>query len=276
MKKYLLLLFVAILWSCSSDDDSTTAVVLPAQTLNNVSYGPDSEQIMDIYLPEGRNAFSTKVLVMVHGGSWYGGSKDDLTAAVALARIQFPSYAIVNIDYRLATFESPAYPKQTDDIQSVIDHLESHGYNISKQYAFIGVSAGAHLSMLYAYRFDTQHKVKAVCSIVGPTDFTDPAYSGSEFTPYFQYVAGMEPTPENIAEVSPITYVTADAPPTIQFNGNADPLVPISQGERLKAALDAAGITNQRYVYSAGHGNFSFADSQDINAKMNLFLATYF
>lgn len=276
MRKYLLLLFVPFLWNCSSDDDNSATVVLPAQTLNNVSYGTDSEQIMDIYLPEGRNEFSTKVLIMVHGGSWYEGSKDDLTAAVALARIQFPAYAIVNIDYRLATFESPAYPKQINDLQSVIDHLETHGYAISKQYAFVGVSAGAHLSMLYAYHFDTQHKVKAVCSIVGPTDFTDPAYQGSEFTPFFQYLAGMNPTAENIAEVSPITHVTADAPPTIQFNGNADTLVPISQGERMKAALDAAGVANQRYVYDAGHGTFSVEQSQDINAKMNAFLLAYF
>lgn len=275
MKKYLLLFFVAFLWSCSSDDDNAGSVVLPAQTLNNVSYGPDSEQIMDIYLPEGRNEFSTKVLILVHGGSWYQGSKDDLTAVAALARIQFPAYAIVNIDYRLANFESPAYPKQINDIQSVIGHLESQGYNISKQYAFLGFSAGAHLSMLYAYHFDPQHKVKAVCSMVGPTDFTDPAYEGSEFAPFFQYLTGLNPTPENMAEVSPITYVTASSPPTIQFNGNADTLVPLSQGARLKAALDAAGVANQRHLYDAGHDNFTTDQTQDINAKIGLFLTTY-
>lgn len=275
MNKFFLLLFVAVLWSCSSDDDKMT--VLPAQTFSNVSYGPDSQQIYDIDLPEGRNAAATKVLIIIHGGAWYAGSKNDMAAAVAFARLQFPYHAIVNMEYRLATSESPAYPKQINDIQSLIDHLESQGYNISEQYAFLGVSAGAHLSMLYAYRFDPEHKVKAVCSLVGPTDFTDPAYAGSELeSTLFPYLVGAEPSAELIAEVSPITHITADSPPTIQFNGNADPLIPLSQGERLKTALDAAGVTNERHVYNAGHGDFSIADSQDIYGKLSAFFGANF
>jgi len=273
MRKYFLLLFVAVLWSCSSDDD--TSAVLPAQTISNVSYGPDSQQVYDIDLPEGRNG-ATKVLIMIHGGAWYGGSKDDMAAAVAFARLQFPYHAIVNMEYRLATNTSPAYPKQINDIQLLIDHVESQGYDISEQYALVGVSAGAHLSMLYAYHFDPEHKIKAVCSIVGPTDFTDPAYVGSELeTTLFPYLVGPDPSAELIAEVSPITHVTAASPPTIQFNGNADPLIPISQGERLKVALDAAGVVNDRHVYTAGHGNFSIADSQDIYGKLGAFFGAH-
>jgi acetyl esterase/lipase len=274
MKKYFLVLFVAVLWSCSSGDDNQN--VLPAQTFSNVSYGSDSQQVYDIDLPEGRNSSATKVIIMVHGGAWYGGSKNDMAAAMAFARLQFPYHAIVNMEYRLATNESPAYPKQINDIQSVIGHIESQGYNISKQYAFLGVSAGAHLSMLYAYHFDTEHRVKAVCSIVGPTDFTDPAYVGSELeTTLFPYLVGTDPSVELVAEVSPITHVTAGSPPTIQFNGNLDPLIPLSQGERLKAALDAAGVTNERHVYTAGHGNFSVADSQDIYGKLGAFFGAH-
>ena len=273
MKKYILLLFVGILWSCSDDDKPT---VLPAQTLSNVSYGSDSQQVYDIDLPEGRNSATTKVLVMIHGGAWYAGSKNDMAAAVAFARFQFPQHAIVNMEYRLATTSSPAYPKQINDIQSVIDHLESQGYNISQQYGFVGVSAGAHLSMLYAYRFDPQHKVKVVCSVVGPTDFTDPAYAGSELeATLFPYLVGANPSESLIAEVSPINSVSADSAPTIQFNGNSDPLIPNSQGERMKAALDAAGVTNERHVYTAGHGNFSVPDSQDIYGKLGNFFAAH-
>ncbi|SCY04926.1 alpha/beta hydrolase [Flavobacterium caeni] len=274
MKKYLLLLFVGLLWNCSSSDDQNA--VLPAQQLSNVSYGPDAQQVYDIDLPEGRNAATTKVIVLVHGGAWYGGSKSDMAGAVAFARLQFPYHAIVNMEYRLATAESPAYPKQIDDIVSVIAHLESGGYHISKQYGFMGVSAGAHLSMLYAYGFDPNNNVRAVCSLVGPTDFTDPAYAGSELqTTLFPYLVGASPSAELVAEVSPALRVTGSAPPTIQFAGNADPLIPISQGERLEAALDAAGVTNSRHVYDAGHGNFSFGDSQDIYGKLGTFFATH-
>src|SRR5690606_20277036 len=117
--------------------------------------------VYDIDLPEGHNS-TTKVLILVHGGAWYAGSKADMATIATFARLQFPQHAIVNMEYRLATVENPAYPKQINDIQAVIDHIESSGYNISEQYAFLGTSAGAHLSMLYAYNFDTEHKVKAV------------------------------------------------------------------------------------------------------------------
>jgi acetyl esterase/lipase len=274
MNKYLLLFLAAVLWSCNSGDDTPT--VLPAQTYSNVSYGSDSQQVYDIDLPEGRNSVATKVIIMVHGGAWYAGSKADMAAAAAFARFQFPYHAIVNMEYRLATSVSPAYPKQINDIQSFIDHLESSGYNISQQYAFVGVSAGAHLSMLYAYQFDTGHKVKAVCGIVGPTDFTDPAYAGGELeASLFPYLVGPNPNDELVMEVSPITHVNADSPPTIQFNGNTDPLIPNSQGERLEAALDAAGVTNERHVYNAGNGNFSIPDSQDIYGKLGNFFAAH-
>lgn len=270
MNKYFLLFLVSVLWSCSSDKDQSTA--LPAQTFSNVSYGPDSQQVYDIDLPAGRNAAATKVIVMIHGGAWYAGSKNDMAAAMAFARLQFPYHAIVNMEYRLATNDSPAYPKQINDIQSVIAHLESQGYGISKQYAFLGVSAGAHLAMLYAYHFDPERHVKAVCSIVGPTDFTDPAYVGSELeTTLFPYLVGTDPSTELVAEVSPVTHVTPNSTPTIQFNGNADPLIPLSQGERLETALDAAGVPNERHVYTAGHGNFSVGDSQDIYGKLGNF-----
>lgn len=270
MKKYFLVLFVALLWNCGSDDDKNAA--LTAQQLSNVSYGSNPQQVYDIDLPEGRNPAITKVIILVHGGSWYGGSKNDMAAAAAFARLQFPLHAIVNMEYRLATVSSPAYPKQIDDIQAVIDHIESANYNVAKEYGLLGVSAGAHLSMLYAYKFDPAHKVKVVGSMVGPTDFTDPAYVGTELAEMiFPFLVGENPTEALTIEVSPALHVTADDAPTIQFLGNADPLIPNSQGERLESALDAAGVENQRHVYAAGHGNFSFADSQDIFGKLGTF-----
>ena len=177
----------------------------------------------------------------------------------------------------MATETSPAYPKQTDDIASVIAHVESQNYSISKQYAFLGVSAGAHLAMLYSYKFDSANKVKAVCSIVGPTDFNDQAYVGSEMqATILPYLVANNITSEYLSEVSPITYVNSQSPPTIQFVGNADPLIPLSQGTKLKAQLDVSNVSNELHVYNAGHGNFNVADTQDIYGKLGNFFGTHF
>lgn len=75
MKKYmtplLALFFVA---GCNTSDDKQQDIPnLAAQDITNVSYGPDPEQKMDVYLPANRTS-GTKVFVLVHGGGWSGGS----------------------------------------------------------------------------------------------------------------------------------------------------------------------------------------------------------
>lgn len=273
LTKYFLLLFVAALWSCGSDDDSSATA--EAKQILNVSYGADAQQTYDVYLPANRNN-DTKVMVLIHGGGWSGGSKEDMNAGVQIIKTLYPQYAIVNMNYRLATETSPAYPKQTDDIASVLAHVASQDYAISDDYAFLGVSAGGHLSLLYAYKFDLQHKVKVVCNIVGPTDFNDPAYAENELAVAMAAALGGNTSESFLAEVSPVTHVNAQSAPTIQFMGNADPLIPITQGQRLKAALDNASVPNELNIYNAGHGDFSIADTQDIYAKLGVFLNAHF
>lgn len=271
--RYFLLFLMAALWSCGSDDDGNATA--QARQILNVSYGADPQQTYDVYLPAGRNG-DTKVMLLIHGGGWSSGSKEDMNAGVQIIKTLYPQYAIVNMNYRLATQTSPAYPKQTDDIASVLAHISAQDYAISDDYAFLGVSAGGHLSMLYAYRFDTQHKVKAVCNIVGPTDFNDPAYAENELALAMAAALGGNTSESFLAEVSPVTHVHTQSAPTIQFMGNADPLIPITQGQRLKTALDNASVANELNLYNAGHGDFSIADTQDIYAKLGVFLNAHF
>lgn len=275
MKKNVILLFlIGFLWSCSSSDDNSQYDNNVALELANVAYGTDERQVMDVYLPAGRDE-DTKVIILIHGGAWVGGSKEDFAYAVPLIRSQFPDHAIVNINYRLATPESPAYPKQIDDIKDVIQHLENNGYNISDDYAFIGASAGAHLAMLYSYAFDTDNDVKAVCNIVGPADFTDPAYTSN---PLYNYAAinltgSNNPSQSLIEEVSPITHITSQSPPTIMFYGGQDPLIPSSQGPLLRDALTEAGVYNEYNFYpDGGHGDWNQIIMAEVYNKMTTFL----
>jgi len=278
MKKLLALplLFLFLITGCSNSDDNNDARLV-AQTLMNVSYGTDAQQKIDIYLPEGRNE-NTKVVVLLHGGSWVEGDKSDLSYLIPVIQLQFPDYAIVNVGYRLATLNSPAFPKQIDDIRSVIQHLESNNYHISDDYAFIGFSAGAHLSMLYGYAYDTNHDVKAICDVVGPADFTDPEYTSH---PLYSSAATAllgtpTPTQEQILSVSPVAHITAQCPATLSFYGGQDPLVPATQGPRLKSALDTAGVQNEFNFYpDGGHGNWDDATYNEVYSKIAVFLAKH-
>ncbi|MXN89651.1 alpha/beta hydrolase fold domain-containing protein [Flavobacterium sp. Sd200] len=277
---YVLILFIGLLFGCSSNDDTNNEVLnLPQESLVDVAYGPDPLQTMDVYLPANRNSTDTKVVIVVHGGSWVGGDKDDMAEAALLIQEEFPEHAIVNINYRLATTTSPAYPKQIEDIQQVVNFLKNSDYHISNQYAFLGASAGAHLAMLYSYKYDTAHEVKAVCNIVGPADFTDPAYVSHPLYPFAALIVlgTQNITPALIENVNPIAHITPQSPPTIMFYGGADELVPSSQGPRLKASLDAAGVYNEFNFYEeGGHADWDDATFAEVYAKLTAFFETRF
>lgn len=280
MKKLFLLplLFLFLLTSCSGDDDNTVKQDDNALRLEllDVSYGSDAEQTIDLYLPAGRTE-NTKVILLLHGGSWVAGSKDDMTPLIPVIRQQFPNHAIVNINYRLATQGSPAFPKQIEDIQKVIQYLEREKYALSDDYAFIGFSAGGHLAMLYSYAYDTDHDVKAVCDVVGPADFSDPEYLSHPLyaSASLALIGTATPTAEQILTVSPVAHITAQSPATLSFYGGVDPLVPATQGLRLKAALDAAGVYNEFNFYeNGGHADWDDATFQEVYGKIAIFLST--
>src|SRR5947209_1554027 len=98
-----LLISMSILLNCRQTvhADAVGRKDLPAQTLHDVSYGNDSAQRMDIYLPAGRSADSNKILVLIHGGGWNSGSKADFISYIDSFRKRMPDYAIFSLTYRL-------------------------------------------------------------------------------------------------------------------------------------------------------------------------------
>ncbi len=282
--KFLFILFLAsaMNFSCSDDginpNDLEDGSPLEYRQELNVSYGSDSDQVFDIYLPANRN-LDTKVMILVHGGGWTSGDKGDMNPIKDLIRQDLSNIAIVNINYRLANDSNPPYPMQINDITSVINFLKNHqnDYIISDDIGFIGTSAGAHLSMLWSYAFDSENDVRMVASIVGPTNFTDPAYLNNE-NPLLQEILdvyGVEPTTAFLEEVSPYHQVTASAPPTILFYGGLDPLIPTSQGVDMQARLENLGVTHQFTLYpNAGHGWFGL-ELIDTWTKLRTFTETH-
>ncbi|MCK5814668.1 MAG: alpha/beta hydrolase [Flavobacteriaceae bacterium] len=262
--KILILTFLIIgFYSCSDDNEDLTPPYLAVSEIEDVAYGTDSDQVYDIYLPAGRSKLTTKTFILIHGGSWISGDKDDMTNFVTLLKTNFPDYAIVNINYRLANVGISPFPMQTIDIQSVLGHLKNNSdtYQIKQKYAFIGASAGAHLAMLYSYKYDRNSVTEMVCSIVGPTNFTDPSYLDdpeySDILMAFKYATGVDifENPSFYEDFSPFHAVTEIAPPTILFYGGKDDLVPTSQGVNLNTKLTELDVVHEFIFYeNEGHG----------------------
>ena len=272
-----------ILYSCSKnevielpDTDSLDPTVYYEAL--NVSYGNDAKQTFDIYLPANRTE-DTKIMVLVHGGGWSGGDKSEMNAFRDFVKQELPNLAIVNMNYRLADDNNSPYPMQINDITSVINYLKENreNYTIDDDFGFVGVSAGGHLSLLWSYAFDTDNDVKMVCSVVGPTNFTDSAYLNNT-DPALQELIdlfGIDPTTEFLEEVSPLHRVTASAPPTILFYGGQDPLIPTTQGTAMRDKLEMLGVTHQFTLYpNAGHGWVGL-DLLDTGIKLKAFTQTH-
>ncbi|HNQ27211.1 MAG TPA: alpha/beta hydrolase [Aquaticitalea sp.] len=277
------ILIAFIAFGCGNDDTSDDNMPTGLDPLEyyeelNISYGPDDDQKFDIYLPANRST-ETKVLILVHGGGWTSGDKADMNGFRDIIRQDLPNVAIVNINYRLANATTPPYPMQIDDISAVVNHLKSidNSYVFSDDYGFIGVSAGAHLSLLWSYAFDTGSDSKMVCSIVGPTNFTDPAYLENT-DPAIQALLDLYGETASIAfleEVSPYHQATSASPPTVMFYGGQDPLIPTTQGTDLRDRLDELGVTNEFTLYpNAGHG-WAGLELLDTWLKLKLFINSH-
>ena len=278
IKSIFIISAVLFMVSCKKSSDDTIA----ASTLLNVSYGASSAQNMDVYLPAGRSASTTKVLIMIHGGAWTAGDKSDFTSYVDTLKRRLPDYAIFNINYRLSATPNNLFPTQENDVKAALQfiYVKSSEYGISDKYVLLGASAGGHLAMLQAYKYTVPVKVKAVVSFFGPSDMADmynnPVGGQPLISLLVAQAVGKTPSqdPAIYASSSPVNFITAtSAMPTILLHGGLDPLVNPSQSIAVKNKLTTAGITNQYVFYPTGdHGNWDNATYFDAFTKIEAFI----
>src|SRR5215203_1325378 len=122
MKILIHLLIAMTLYTSCQKAKSNETVSLVAENKLNVSYGKDSAQRMDIYLPAGRSAATTPCIVLIHGGGWSSGDKTDLQSYIDTFKKRLPGYAIFNLNYRLAS-ANHIFPAQELDIKAAVDHI---------------------------------------------------------------------------------------------------------------------------------------------------------
>jgi acetyl esterase/lipase len=280
MKYFLFAVFSAAMFtSCQkSVDNGGGSTSLTAQTLLNVSYGSDAQQKMDIYLPAGRSSSATKVIIMIHGGGWSTGDKNDFNAYVDTMKKRQPDYAIFNINYRLATGTANSFPVQENDVKDAYEFIISKTaeYHVSQKFALLGASAGGHLALLQGYKNSSTVKPKAIADFFGPTDMVA-LYNATNplAQPLLASIVGGTPTTNATIyqQSSPINFVTAQSMPTIIFQGGADPVVPPTQSAALDAKLQLMGVTHQLVFYPLEGHSWVGPNLSDSFDKLQAFLA---
>lgn len=260
MKKYTssIIILFSIFWfsACTTDESTQAQTNLEYRAETNVKYGLDALQEYDIYLPKNRTV-DTKTLILIHGGGWNSGSKNEMNAFKDFLREQLPDYAIVNMNYRLADANNAPYPMQINDIKAVVNHLKSNksDYVIADKIGFIGASAGGHLALLYSYEQENANNIELVCSIVGPTNLADEAYINATDADLRAMLDQFGDDIDFLKEVSPLYQAKTSSPPTQLFYGGQDPLIPNSQGRDLNLKLKELNVPVEYTFYpNEAHG----------------------
>lgn len=279
---WLILSFIALFSSCNPDQQDDD-VILSALVLENIQYGNNEDEIFDLYLPEGRSSSKTKVIVLIHGGGWVNGDKNDMATYVDYFQSNHPDYAILNLNYTLSVAGSiPAFPNQYLDIQLALNYvtLFSEAFQILPEYGMLGRSAGAHLAMMYDYAYDAANEVKFIANIVGPSNLEDPFYTNQpNYEDRLEQLVEESQYPEdaNYALLnSPIYYTNQFSSPTLMFYGKRDQIVPLSNGNDLHQALNLEDQSNIYSIYNGGHGNdWTEEERADMFNKIDNYLFTY-
>jgi acetyl esterase/lipase len=267
LKISLLIISLIILIVACKKTDTTDSNVSLQTNFTNVAYGSDPAQVMDIYLPPNRSITNTNVFIMIHGGGWNAGDKTDFTSYIDTIQRRFPTYAIFNINYRLASGVLNLFPTQENDVRSAVAFIYSKRaeYKVSDNYAILGASAGAHLALLEAYKDTTPIRIKTVIDFFGPADMTamynNPSFPGGE-VPIFNVMGTTPQLNSSLYEQSsPINFITPRVTPTIILHGGSDIIVRHEQSDSLFAHLDSANVSATYVLYPTQNHGWTNSDT---------------
>ncbi|MDR6527125.1 acetyl esterase/lipase [Chryseobacterium rhizosphaerae] len=222
----------------------------------DIHYGNDPEQIMDLYLPHENPSKKRAAFIIIHGGGWRSGDKSQLTFFTLSMMQKFPDHIFANINYRPASTTQYAIPNQMEDIKNAAGFLKKK-LHYAPQLILLGNSAGGHLSMMYAYHFDPLKNVKSVINIVGPADLSDEGFKTyEEYSFVEKHLIDPKILPAGIAVnifSSPVQWITPNIPPTLSYYGKTDRVIPLSQKRILDSVLNKNNVMNESYEFNGGH-----------------------
>jgi acetyl esterase/lipase len=243
---------------------------------------------LDVFRPQGdTGANGAAVIVVVSGGFF---SSHEAISPAFIRPLVGRGYTV----FAVVHGSQPRYtvPEIVGDMNRAVRFIRHQAgtYRIDPQRLGVtGASAGGHLSLMLGMAggpgdpnardpVDRESsRVQAVACFFPPTDFLNFGGPGKElihardhgrpFRPAFDYRVPDPETnlwvpvtdPEKLRvitrDISPISHVSAEDPPTLILHGDQDPLVPLQQSQSFVARLKEAGVEARLVVKpGAGHG----------------------
>lgn len=252
-----------------SDVDVATNVVYGNSTTQG---GVNADLLMDIYTPQNDNASNRPLIILAHGGGFFGGEKESMAdLATFFAK---SGYVAASLKYRLVDVEpTPEIMKKgvidaVQDMRAAIrffrkDLANANDYRISSNNIFVGgYSAGGFMGLHTAYLNDE-------------SEITE--LGGEDLLNYVNANGGLEGNSGNPGFSSEVrgaislagalalaNFIDAGEPLVYSFHGTADSVVPYNSGDADGSGVitegpsiyhpvaESLGITNKLYTVEGG------------------------
>lgn len=169
------------------------------------------------------------------------------------------------------------------DVKCAIRSFRAHADDYQTDPDKIGIwgaSAGGHLVNLLGTTdssagfevgeyLEQSSRVQAVVDIYGPADLT--IDFSTVFTDLKESVFGSF----DLAQASPVTYVTADDPPFLILHGDMDLVAPLSQSQLFYDRLTAAGVEAQLVIVQGGNHGFSLPNQSPTRIDLTMMIVKF-
>jgi acetyl esterase/lipase len=235
--------------------------------------------VMDIFKPKG--AANGLGIIDVISGAWHSDRSKirDHARAQTFQILCGKGYTVFAI--RPGSVTKFSAVEMLAHLNEGIHWVKGHAkeYDVDpNRLGMMGASAGGHLACLAAVTASTakaktndKHPlagtdVKAVAVFFPPTDFldyggkpTDIRAKNGELIRRLAFSQGLtnetdSEISEKLKQISPARLVTPQAPPFLLIHGDADPVVPLQQSEKMLAALKQSGVPAELIVkHGGGH-----------------------
>lgn len=226
-------------WSSYPDTDEGFARIY-ARRVPELMSGPETIELkMDIYEPEGDKSTRRPLMVLIHGGAFYNGDKQDEPIVKWCRHYASLGYVVVSPNYRMGfkpnheSIDKAGY-RATQDVHAAVRYMLHHAseYRINPDWLFLGgSSAGAITALNVTFMRDKDRPGTVLDE--GPISKLATAYKEKI------KVRGVA----NMWGAVTDTLILANSPTTaiISFHGDADNIVPYGHDYPFKNIVGPGG-----------------------------------
>jgi acetyl esterase/lipase len=212
------------------------------EVVRDIRYSNERCCYGDLYQISGKQKYP--VVIVIHGGGWQKGDKNDLYLSDVVAYLPTRGYAVFSINYRL-TMKGGCFPNSVKDVVNAVYWLTINAkkYNLdSSRIAMLGESAGGNLALMAAYNinnrsfrtFNNEQKLSVYAAVAFSPVIDLSALNKGFIDDYMDDT--VDHAPKLFREASPLSYIDS-AVPTLCVHGCADNIIPADQSRKLVGML---------------------------------------